>query len=446
MPNTAPSLEDLYDALDNEAPLDIDHAEDRALYVADLHKTEGPSPVEELIFQIKRNKSPGAWYFTGHRGVGKSTELRRVAHELRQAGHVAVVADMGEYLNLAEEISIELLLLTMMAALSEEVERLSGGDPLVRGYFIRLKDYFTRTQIDIPELTAGVDAAGGKLSAKAVLKNNPTLREKVVGAVRESLGTFSDDVEAFADEMVGYLKKDNPHRKVVLILDSLERLRFGGVGADKRYEAIQRTFDTYAEHLKFKSLNVVYSIPPYLPHLVPKLGSYFGVNVCTLPHVKVFERPKAAGEPARPCGEGVRLMKECLSKRYPLLDRTVDPRLTERLIQASSGSPREFFRLMRTLCTKAILSGEQVPMGNERWAQAAEQELRNEMPLAEADIHWLKKVRASNGTGLDKIENLSSLARLFDSGLILGYRNSEDWCDVHWLLRHEVDAYQPPES
>ena len=139
-------------------------------------------------------------------------------------------------------------------------------------------------------------------------------------------------------------------------------------------------------------------------------------------------------------------MKECLSKRYPLLDQTVDPGLTDRLIQASSGSPREFFRLMRTLCTKAILSGEQVPMRNERWAQAAEQELRNEMPLAEADIHWLKKVRASNGTGLDKIENLSSLARLFDSGLILGYRNSEDWCDVHWLLRHEVDAYQPPES
>lgn len=442
MTPAAASLEDLYDALDNDAPLDIDRVEDQRLYVADLHKTEGPSPVEELIFQIKRNKTPGAWYFTGHRGVGKSTELRRVAHELRAAGHVAVVADMGEYLNLAEEISIELLLLTMMAALSEEVERLSGGDPLVRGYFTRLKDYFARTQVEVPELTAAVDAAGAKASVKAVLKNNPTLREKVVGAVRESLGTFSDDVEAFADEMVQCLRKGKPERKVVLILDSLERLRFGGVGADKRYEAIQRTFDTYAEHLKFKSLNVVYSIPPYLPHLVPKLGSYFGVNVCTLPHVKVFERPRLGDGTPRLFAPGVALMKECLLKRYPPLDQTVDPALTQRMIQASSGSPREFFRLMRTLCTKAILSGETVPMRNPRWAQAAEQELRNEMPLAEADIHWLKKVRASNGTGLDKIENLSSLARLFDSGLILGYRNSEDWCDVHWLLRDEVDASQ----
>ena len=116
MKPAAASLEDLYDALDNDAPLDIDRVEDQRLYVADLHKTEGPSPVEELIFQIKRNKTPGAWYFTGHRGVGKSTELRRVAHEILAAGHGAVVADMGEYVNLAEEISIELLLLTMMAA------------------------------------------------------------------------------------------------------------------------------------------------------------------------------------------------------------------------------------------------------------------------------------------------------------------------------------------
>ena len=434
------SLEGLYDALDNEAPLDIDSAADRALYVDSLHSNEGINPVDELLFQLKRSKSTGTWFFTGHRGVGKSTELRRVAHEMRQAGHVAVVADMGEYLNLAEEISVELLLLTMMAALSEEAERLLGANPLERNFMARVRDYLTRTEVQVTELGAAVDGAGAKLNAKAVFKDNPVLRERVLKAVRSSLGDFVAEVRGFAAEVVGRIQAAKPGAKVVLILDSLERLRFGGIDAAKRYDAIQQTFDTYAEYLKFETLNVVYSIPPYLTHLAPKLGSYFGVGICTLPHVKVFERPQPKQPKDQPYRPGVQAMLDSLARRFPQPERVMDAALLERLVLASSGSMREFFRLVRTAATKAILAKAGLPMADSRWVAAAEQELRNEMPLAEQDVIWLKKVRASHGTGLDKIENLPSLARLFDSGLILGYRNGADWCDVHALLRAEVDA------
>lgn len=438
--NIEVSLEGLYDALDNEAPLDVDSAADRALYVANLHDNEGISPVDELLFQLKRSKSTGTWFFTGHRGVGKSTELRRVAHEMRQAGHVAVVADMGEYLNLAEEISIELLLLTMMAALSDEAERLLGANPLERGFIARIRDYLNRTEVQVTEFGAAVDAGGAKLNAKAIFKDNPVLRERVLQAVRSSLGDFVAEVRSFAADVVRRIQSARPAAKVLLILDSLERLRFGGVDAAKRYDAIQQTFDTYAEYLKFETLHVVYSIPPYLTHLAPKLGSYFGVGICTLPHVKVFERPQEGEQKDRAFEPGVAAMLDSLARRFPQPERVIDEALLRRLVRASSGSLREFFRLVRTTATKAILAKAQLPMSDIKWVAAAEQELRNEMPLAEQDVVWLKKVRMKHGTGLDKIENLPSLARLFDSGLILGYRNSVDWCDVHYLLRAEVDA------
>jgi hypothetical protein len=296
----------------------------------------------------------------------------------------------------------------------------------------------------VSELTAGVEADGVKLDAKAVFKNNPTLRERVLAAVKASLGDFVSEVQAYAAEVVGHLQQQKPNAKVVLILDSLERLRFGGLDVAKRYEAIQQTFDTYAEHLKFEKLNVVYSIPPYLPHLVPKLGSYFGVGICTLPHAKVFERPEPHGPKDQPYAPGVAAMLQSLTLRYPQAEQVIDKGLLERLILASSGSPREFFRLVRTACTKAILAKETVPLRTEKWIAAAEQELRSEMPLPDADRLWLKKVRLSYGTSLDKIENLPSLARLFDSGYILGYRNSQPWCDVHYLLRLEVDAAAEP--
>ena len=432
------SFEALYDALENERPLDADDPADQALYVPELHKVDGINPADELLVQIKLARQGAAWFFTGHRGVGKSTELRRVAHELRQQRHVVIVADMGEYLNLAEEISAELLLLTMMAALSDGFEQQFGGRPLARGWIARLRDYVTRTNVEVEQITAGLSGTA-KLDVKAVLKDDPTLRERIVKAARAALGQFVAEVRLYAKEVVQYVRLHRPGAKVVLVLDSLERLRVGGTDAAKRYDAIQQTFETYADFLKFDDLYVVYSIPPYLPYLAPKLGSYYGVGICTLPHVKVFERPTAEGGRDRPHEAGVRFMLDALQRRCPCALQVVESDLLKHLALASSGSVRDFFALVRGTCVKAMLASEAVPLRNARWTTAAEQQLRSEMPLAEEDLVWLKKVRQTHGTGLDKTENLPKLARLFDSGMILGYRNGDYWCDVHFLLREEVD-------
>ena len=433
------SFDALYDALEDERPLDVDDPADQALYVAELHKVEGINPADELLFQVRRARQGTAWFFTGHRGVGKSTELRRVAHELRAQQHVVVVADMGEYLNLAEEISVELLLLTMMAALSDGFERQFGGQPLQRGFITRLRDYVQRTNVEVEQITAGLSGKAAKLDVKAVLKDDPTLRERIVRAAKAALGEFVAEVRLYTKEVVQYVLQHRPGAKVVLVLDSLERLRVGGTDAAKRYDAIQQTFETYADFLKFDDLLVVYSIPPYLPYLAPKLGSYYGVGICTLPHVKVFERPLPGGERDKPHDAGIRFMLDALLRRCPSAEQVIDTPLLKRLALASSGSVRDFFRLVRETCIKALLANEAAPLRNPRWTTAAEEQLRSEMPLAEEDLVWLKKVRLTHGTGLDKIENLPKLARLFDSGVILGYRNSINWCDVHFLLRDEVD-------
>ena len=436
-----PSYDDLYDAVDIERPLDLGDPADRALYVEGLHKVEGINPADELLLQLRRARHGGAWFFTGHRGVGKSTELLRIAHELKDDDHFVVVADMGLYLNLAEEISIELLLLTMMFALSEGFEKQLGGQPLERSFATRLKDYFTRTRVEMPEL--GLSASGGA-DFKLLLRDDPGLRERVVAGARASLGTFVQEARAYVAEVLGHVAAARPGKKVVLILDSLEKLRVGGVDAAQRYDAIQKTFEVHADHLKFDGLSLVYSIPPYLPYLAPRIGAYFGVGICTLPHIKVFERPVTGGPRDAVHQPGIDHMVDSLRRRYPACEQVIARTQLERLARASSGSLRDFFRLVKSVCTKAPLAGELIPMGNVRWTEAAENELRSEMPLAGEDTAWLKVVRATLGTGLDKIDNLPKLARLFDSGVILSYRNSQDWCDVHYLLRQQVDAAATP--
>ncbi len=439
----APSFEALFKSLDFERALDVDQAADLDLYVADMHSVNGVSPVDELRTSIEMSDRPGTWLFTGHRGVGKSTELRRMAADLRKQGHLVIVADMGEYLNLAEPVNTETLLLTLVAALADGADHFLGGQRLSASYAQRVWDFLQTTDINLTETSAQLPLGGeSKLSFKAQLKDNPTFRQKVVQAVQGALGVLAAQVREFAKQVAQDLRTQRgPQARVVLILDSLERLRVTGSDAHVLYDAIARTFDVNGEYLKLEHIDVVYSVPPYLPFLSPRIGSYFGVEVCTLPHVKVFETPSAiANNVSAPveCAAGVGLMVSSVRKRYPAIEQLIPLAMLERLALASSGSVRDYFRLLKSVCTKAKVANASTPLQGDQWIAMAEQVLRNEMPLAKDDKSWLREVRKTHGTGLDSMSNLHQLARLFDSGVILNYRNGRDWCDVHYLLQGDL--------
>lgn len=441
----APSFEALFKSLDFERPLDVDQAADLDLYVADMHSVNGVSPVDELRTSIEMSDRPGTWLFTGHRGVGKSTELRRMAVDLRKQGHLVIVADMGEYLNLAEPVNTETLLLTLVAALADGADHFLGGQRLSASYAQRVWDFLQTTDINFTEASAQLPLGGeSKLSFKAQLKDNPTFRQNVIRAVQGALGVLAAQVREFAQQVAKDLRTQRgPQARVVLILDSLERLRVTGSDAQVLYDAIARTFDVNGEYLKLEHIDVVYSVPPYLPFLSPRIGSYFGVEVCTLPHVKVFETPSTLENKVvapKECTAGVALMVSSVRKRYPAIEQLIPLAMLERLALASSGSVRDYFRLLKSVCTKAKVANASVPLKGDQWITMAEQVLRNEMPLASDDKAWLREVRKTHGTGLDSMSNLHQLARLFDSGVILNYRNGRDWCDVHYLLQGDLGS------
>lgn len=441
----APSFEALFKSLDFERPLDVDQAADLDLYVADMHSVNGVSPVDELRTSIEMSDRPGTWLFTGHRGVGKSTELRRMAVDLRKQGHLVIVADMGEYLNLAEPVNTETLLLTLVAALADGADHFLGGQRLSASYAQRVWDFLQTTDINFTEASAQLPLGGeSKLSFKAQLKDNPTFRQNVIRAVQGALGVLAAQVREFAKQVAQDLRTQRgPQARVVLILDSLERLRVTGSDAQVLYDAIARTFDVNGEYLKLEHIDVVYSVPPYLPFLSPRIGSYFGVEVCTLPHVKVFETPSTLENKVvapKECTAGVALMVSSVRKRYPAIEQLIPLAMLERLALASSGSVRDYFRLLKSVCTKAKVANASVPLKGDQWITMAEQVLRNEMPLASDDKAWLREVRKTHGTGLDSMSNLHQLARLFDSGVILNYRNGRDWCDVHYLLQGDLGS------
>ena len=440
--NEGPSIKALYQALDFERELNLDDPADRRLYVAGLHTQDGLSPVDELRANIEMASRPGTWLFTGHRGVGKSTELRRMAHELRQTGNFyVVVADMEKRLSLAEPIKIESLLVSLAAALADQVDHDLGGQRAKGHYAGRLWEWLTRTEVNLTALNAKFGEAG----FTAQLRENPSFRADVQRALESSKGAWFEQVKSFIAEVaIDVRLQRGAATQVVLVLDSLERLRVSGPNAQACYEAIVQTFDVNGQFLKLESVHAVYSVPPFLPFLVPRIGGYFGVEVCKLPHVKVFVTPDLAlgAQPVQPHPPGIDGMVQSVVKRFPDVEQIIPADMLEQLALASSGSVRDFFRLVKSVCTKAQVKRPLLPLQDDSLPTLAQQALRDEMPLADEDLRRLARVRVSHGVALDSMDNLHKVARLFDGGLILSYRNGVgDWCEVQYLLHQQIAPY-----
>lgn len=105
--------------------------------------------------------------------------------------------------------------------------------------------------------------------------------------------------------LVGFVRnKTSPEAKVVLLVDSMERLSGIGEGAKKVFDSVENLFGHHRGKLRFATLSTVYFVPPYISAVVSAGDSNL---VYSLPLPKVFESPlplHREGKRRRPHEEG----------------------------------------------------------------------------------------------------------------------------------------------
>jgi hypothetical protein len=112
----------------------------------------------------------------------------------------------------------------------------------------------------------------------------------------------------------------------------------------------------------------------------------------------------------------------------------VDSAALEEAIYYSGGVFREMARIMRTAIGRARRrKAARMEVVDVEWATT---EIRNEYRriLDKEDIEILKKVHQQN-----RLENDDRLRPLLQLLAILEYRNGENWCDVHPVLRRLIE-------
>lgn len=407
-----------------------------AYYVPNLHGADAEDVVQTLQRTLKRTQGSALYYFSGQRGTGKSTELRRLTTLLNgeRACH-AFMVDALEYISDSHQIELIDLLLVTVIAFVDRLKEDSGEDFLKQSVATRFGQWL-QTEVEISAVTLGGVKADFKKQQQSLIQ-----RIRAFDLARQE--RFIGECRDFLRELSAFVRQRHGVDKVVLIVDSLERLRGIGAEATDMFDRVVRVFDGGMDALRLPELQVVYSVPPYLPYLSNVKAR---VPVYMLASVRVCEPPDKARR--QPRASGLATMRRVVEKRFAGWEQLVSRDALDRLMLSSGGDMRQLLRrLLLDVVDQAYYALDRLPLGRDDEIVATvidKHRVEFEQMVVQEEYPLLKGIADGNIIDLPKRSDLPVAARFFDIRAVLNYRNGVDWVDLNPLLWPLIDAWTPP--
>lgn len=409
-------------------------------YVPNLHGTGAEDVVALLDRAIRRSHSEAQlYYFSGQRGTGKSTELRRLEILLNgQPGTRAYIVDALDYIGDTHPIDTLDLLLVIAAAFADRLSQPDalGSDQDPHESPLQRFTHWLGAEVEITGVTLGGVKAEFKKQQQSIVQRLRTFdlsrQERVMAECRQHIGQMAEAV-----------RRRWQAPKIVLMVDSLERLRGIGKEASEMFDRVVKVFDGDMNQLRVPDLHMVYSVPPYLPYLTNIKAL---VQLFMLASVRVCEPPSKARRAPR--ATGLDAMRQVVERRCPRWRELLSEPALDRLILTSGGDLRQLLRrLLLDTLDEAAFALERLPLGEDDpilHTVVQRHRVEFESLVVQDEYALLKGIAEQNALDLRHRDELSTVAHFFDVRAVLNYRNGVDWLDLNPLLWDLIARWQPP--
>ena len=379
--------------------------------------------------------TPGCCLFSGHRGTGKTTELQRLIGQLADSDAAAFYCNVEDYLDLNDPQKAQTeLIFTALAGLSDALRGKYGKDVLQESIWERIRNKLPEKVELTPKLTTPGSVLGFGAEIEFSLQENNNFKRELIRFAEQS-SQFDQEVKDFSDELCRLIQQKSGRQKILLIVDSLERLSAPRGEEKILFDSLKNLFFNQPARLALPGINLIYTVPPYIDPVLPNLCGHY-TDTFYLPHFKVMNKPEA-GEQAAKNAAGIAKMVDIVHRRYADWESYISRTVLEHLAWLSGGNVRRYFSLIRQLLKKAALTERAFPVSDldaKPLRQAISEEARPLQWLIAEDRRWLDSIRQSSGDFAKGIKNLetdlSSIIRLFDHSLVLNYQNGEPWYQV----------------
>ena len=404
----------------------VDTAEARGSYQLHLLYRRLGVDMERSDQRLREPQERGYFLFCGHRGCGKSTELRRIRDDLDAPDtYYVVFADAAQELDV-NNLRYQDILLHLAGKL---VERLEGdGLEIERVHLRKLEDWFSE-RIEKQERTAEFASqvrAGARLDAGLPLigklfaefsnafKTNSTYKEELRRTLQNYFSDFADAFNHLIETASGAVRAAGKGVRILFVVDGTDLLR----GEDAR-----AFFESDVHQLRQVRGLFLYCAPIHLIYEGAGIGQNFD-HAFKLPMIKV------ANPDGSPNEVGLDAMRNILFRRAA--PGLFDSGVADFLVEQSGGHPRDLLRLLQN----AFLHAEHDRF-DEAAARAAVRDAATEFRriLETEDYALLARIDSSPETPphSDRARGL-----LYNLALL---EYNDCYCRSHPVIR-TIDAYR----
>jgi len=403
-------------------------------------RPRGPDPVRRLNSKLKINpRNSSCQLFTGYRGTGKSSELRRLAALLKDAGFPTLLVEGEKFINLNKPLEVTDLLLSVAAGVAEQVQARTGNDTLKRTLLERMEAFFTRTGVKFK----GFDATMGWVKFTADLSREPLFKLSVQEALRGHVTEFVEEFRGFLRDAGDILMSDESRGSPVLIVDDIEKIRASGAEQNFVQRSVEEVFSEFHWALKLPGWHSIWTAPPYLQLLNAAIPGNFDAWIF-LPMVRLWQGNQDRTEDE----DGMSAMLEFLALRGDVLSLVESGEdALKRIILVSSGHVRDVVRLMGQVVVEVFTrfedSGSLLPISDQAVdALISEYIQTKQSPVYTSDHPWLTDVARRRKLSVPRADMVHRAAKLLDTSVVLSYMNEHRWFDVHAAVRRQFDEQE----
>jgi energy-coupling factor transporter ATP-binding protein EcfA2 len=421
----AQNLDTAYHACHPEIPLEPNDSR----YV-DLTAVRGGQNLATVIARrIRRTPFPQfhKQLITGHRGCGKSTELKQLQAKLQEEKLFTVYFDVENVLDLGDLNYLDVLV-AMARAITETVSEAKLKIP--QTLLQNLDKWFAErilTQESMHDIKGALETEFAVaptvplltrilLAFTGQIRSGSSRKLEIRQTLEKELRVFLQRLNELIDAVQVRLQRQG-WQGLVVIVDGLEKMHYKILPEGQSSHSL--LFAEHAEQLKAPHCHIIYTVPISLLFNM-NLGDAFA-ETDVIPMVKINEP-----DGNTPCSAGRQALQTVVAKRVQVESIFVDPAIVEQLIAASGGSVRDLLRLVRFACDESDtqISSEQAESAIRRLVREYDRLVKDEDLALLAKISEARRVSGDEASG-----------RLLHHRLVLEYVNGERWADLHPAVR-----------
>jgi len=376
------------------------------------------NPIPELIDALLAPfYRPPKFFFSGHRGCGKSTELLHLmANPGIQKKYWPINFSIREEADIID-LDFRDILLAIGSRMFRDYRK--AGGKLPEQLLKELNSWRGKVEEEVKTIHSGRTAfeIGAGIDA---FFTNAGLKMKLEPATRAELRqVFEKDITGLITVInnIATAIYSKEHRIPLILIDDLDK---------PNLDEARAIFHDRGNIMMQPNCAIIYTVSSALFYTKEfeaiRNQAIFLPNIKLHPHLQPEVKDK----------EGYQTLRHFVHVRID--PNLVDSLALEEAILNSGGVFREMARVMRTAIGRSRRrKAAKVDINDVEWATT---EIRNEYRriLDKEDIEILRKVHQQNRLEYD--ERLRPLLQLL---AVLEYRNGENWCDVHPVLRRLIE-------